>query len=113
MLSIPGRFPQYLTLRQLSRLRSRFWTKGKSATELDQRDAALANHSRHENIVLWFGENCVLCQLSLMQILSWFREQGVEAGRLEWVRVHGGELRPNRFRLRTPRASLLRHLKCG
>ncbi len=92
-----GPVPARLTLRQLSGVRSRFWTKGKSATELDKRDAALAKHGRYENIVLWFGEHCVLCQLSLMQILSWFREQGVAAGRLEWVRAHGGELRPEQI----------------
>jgi len=92
-----GPVPASLTLRQLSRLRSRFWTKGKSATEFDKRDAALALHGRYENIVLWFGEHCVLCHLNLIQILSWFREQGVAAERLTWVRVHGGELRPEQI----------------
>lgn len=92
-----GPVPAGLTLRQLSRLRSRFWTQGKSATDLDQRDAALARYNRYDNIVLWFGEHCVLCQLSLMQILSWFREQDVAAKRLKWVRVHGGELRPEQI----------------
>jgi hypothetical protein len=92
-----GPVPAGLTLRQLSRLRSRFCTAGKSATEFDKRDATLALHGQHEKIVLWFAENCVLCQLSLMQILSWFREQGVAAERLEWVQVHGGELRPEQI----------------
>lgn len=35
--------------------------------------------------------------LSLIQILSWFREQGVAAKWLEWVRVHGGELCPEQI----------------
>jgi Domain of unknown function (DUF1835) len=92
-----GPVPAGLTLRQLSRVRSRFWTEGKSAADLDKRDAALARHDRYDNIVLWFGEHCVLCQLSLIQILSWFREQNVAAKRLKWVRVHGGELRPEQI----------------
>jgi hypothetical protein len=32
--------PPGLTLRHLSRLRSRFWTEGKSAAEFDERDPA-------------------------------------------------------------------------
>ncbi len=70
---------------------------GKRATELDKRDATLSKHGGYDDIVLWFGEHCVLCQLSLMQILSWFREQDVAAKRLKWVRVHGGELRPEQI----------------
>jgi hypothetical protein len=92
-----GPVPPRLSLRQLSRGRSRFWTNGKRATELDKRNAALAKHRRYDDIVLWFGEHCVLCQLSLMQILSWFREQGVAAEKLSWARVHGGELRPGQI----------------
>jgi hypothetical protein len=92
-----GPVPPLLTLRHLSRVRSRFWTKGKSSSELDRRDGALAKHARYENIVLWFGRDCVLCQLSLMQILSWFREHGVAARRLSWVAQHGGELRPEQI----------------
>jgi len=92
-----GPIPAGLSLRKLSRVRSRFWTNGKRATELDKRDAALAKRRGYDDIVLWFGEHCVLCQLSLMQILSWFREQDVAAKRLKWVRVHGGELRPEQI----------------
>jgi len=92
-----GPVPAGLTLRQLSRVRSRFWTNGKRSTEFEKRDAALAKHGRYDSIVLWFGEHCVLCQLSLMQILSWFREQGVAAEKLAWARVHGGELRPEQI----------------
>lgn len=99
-----GPVPAGLSLRQLSRVRSRFWTNGKRATEFDKRDAALAKHGRFDSIVLWFGEHCVLCQLSLMQILSWFREQGVAAEKLAWARVHGGELRPEQI----PRACAAR-----
>jgi hypothetical protein len=92
-----GPVPAGLSLRQLGRVRSRFWTNGKRATEFDKRDAALAKHGRYDSIVLWFGEHCVLCQLSLMQILSWFRERGVAAEKLAWARVHGGELRPEQI----------------
>ena len=92
-----GPVPAGLSLPQLSRVRSRFWTGGKSATELDVRDAALAKHARYDNTVLWFGEHCVLCQLSLIQILSWFREEGATAKRLRWVPVHAGELRPEQI----------------
>jgi len=92
-----GPVPAKLTLRQLSRLRSRFWTNQKKATEFDKRDAALQKHTEYEHIVLWFGPNCVLCQLSLIQILSWFREQGVRAKRLSWVALHGGELHPQQI----------------
>lgn len=56
-----GPVPAGLSLRPLSRVRSRFWTNGNSATDLDQRDAALAKHARYDEIVLWLGEHCVLC----------------------------------------------------
>lgn len=92
-----GPVPAKLTLRQLSRLRSRFWTKGKSSIEFEQRDAALTKHADYEQTVLWFGSRCVLCQLSLIQLLSWFREHGVPARRLSWAALHGGELRPERI----------------
>src|SRR5437879_2179931 len=45
-----GPVPRGLTLRQLSRLRSRFWT-GKSTTEFEKRDAALAPHADYEEVV--------------------------------------------------------------
>jgi hypothetical protein len=32
-----------------------------------------------------------------MQLLSWFREQGVSAGQLLWVALHGGELPPDQM----------------
>ena len=92
-----GPVPAKLTLSQLSRLRSRFWTNQKKSTEFDKRDAALQKHTKYEHLVLWFGPNCVLCQLSLIQILSWFREQGISAARLSWVAQHGGELHPNQI----------------
>jgi hypothetical protein len=37
-------------------LRSRFWT-GKSITEFDKRDAALARHTDYEEVVLWYGRS--------------------------------------------------------
>lgn len=89
-----GPVPEGLSLKQLSRVRSKFWTKGKNTGDLDRRDAALTKHKRYDDVVLWFGAGCVLCQLSLIQLLSWFREQRVSATRLSWVRRHGGELPP-------------------
>jgi hypothetical protein len=104
-----GPVPAGLTLRQLSRLRSRFWTNGKSQTELNKRDALLARQSNYDQVVLWFGPDCMLCQLSLMQILSWFRENAVPSARLSWVAKHGGELSaeqiPDAFASRQPIAS--------
>lgn len=47
--------------------------------------------------MLWFGSGCTLCQLSLAQILSWFREHRVTPACLLWVAVHGGELRPEQM----------------
>jgi hypothetical protein len=88
-----GPVPPDLTLHGLSRVRSLFWTNGGNAKELDKRDAHLNRYESYANIALWFGPDCVLCQLSLMQLLSWFREQGVCPKRLSWVALHGGELR--------------------
>lgn len=87
-----GPVPPRLTLRQLSRLRSRYWTAGRRTSEFDKRDAVLATYSRFENIVLWFEPKCALCQLSAAQILSWFHQQGSASDSLSWVRLHGGEL---------------------
>src|SRR2546425_7821826 len=72
-----------LTLRQLSRLRSRFWT-GKSTTEFDKRDAALARHADYEEVVPWFGPTSI-CQLSLVQLLPRFGEHGRNKKRLSLV----------------------------
>lgn len=87
-----GPVPPDLTLRALSRVRSRFWTNGKKANEFDERDAHLKRSKDYPDIALWFGPDCVLCQLSLMQLLSWFREQRVSPKRVFWVALHGGEL---------------------
>jgi hypothetical protein len=92
-----GPVPSHLTLRELSRLRSRYWTAGRRASEFKKRDAALATHSQFENVVLWFEPKCALCQLSSAQILSWFHEEGDEPDRLRWVRLHGGELSPQQI----------------
>lgn len=92
-----GPVPDGLSLRQLSRVRSRFWTRGKSSKDLDKRDAALAHHAEYEHVALWFAPGCVLCELSLLQVLSWFREQNVPASRLSWVARHGGVLHPSRI----------------
>ena len=92
-----GPVPAGLSLGQLSRLRSRYFTKGKSLAEFEKRDAALAKHERYEKISLWFGRGCTLCHLSLAQLLSWFREHGVSPHRLWWVAIHGGELHPEQI----------------
>ncbi len=92
-----GPVPPDLTLRALSRVRSRFWTNGRRANEFDKRDAHLKSYNDYEHVALWFGPNCVLCQLSLMQLLSWFHEQRVSPKRLSWVALHGGELRPDQM----------------
>jgi hypothetical protein len=92
-----GPVPADLTLRSLSRARSRFWTNGRKANELDKRDAHLKRYKNYEHIALWFGPDCVLCQLSLMQLLSWFREQKFSPEQLSWVALHGGELRPDQM----------------
>jgi hypothetical protein len=92
-----GPVPRDLTLRQLSCLRSRFWTNGRKTGEFDKRDARLRHYNDYDHISLWFGPKCVLCQLSLMQLLSWFREQKVSPERLSWVALHGGELPPDQM----------------
>jgi len=78
-----GPVPGGLTLRRLSRLRSRFWT-GKSATEFDKRDATLTHHTEYDEIVLWFGATSI-CQLSLVQLLAWFDEHSRDNTRLRLV----------------------------
>jgi len=89
-----GPVPRGLTLRRLSRLRSHFWT-GKSTTEFDKRDAALARHADYEEVVLWFGPTSI-CQLSLVQLLAWFGEHGRGKTRLSLVSAYGGWLGPER-----------------
>jgi hypothetical protein len=69
-----GPVPKNLPLGELSRLRSKFWTNGRRVTEFDKRDAVLTSHADYNEIVLWFGSQCTLCALSLVQLLSWFRE---------------------------------------
>lgn len=90
-----GPVPAGLTLRQLSRLRSRFWT-GKSATEFDKRDATLIHHPEYDEIVLWFGATSI-CQLSLVQLLAWFDEHSRDNTRLRLVSAYGGWLRPEQL----------------
>ncbi len=85
-----GPVPAGLSLRQLSRLRSRFWTNGRTTTDFDERDAALADCADYNQIVLWFGSDCTLCQLDLIQVLSWFREHKKNPIQLSWVLEHGG-----------------------
>ena len=86
-----GPVPRGLTLRRLSRLRSRFWTK-KNDTEFDQRDATLARHADYDEIVLWFGPTSI-CQLSLIQLLHWFDKYSRDNTRLRLVSAYGGWLK--------------------
>lgn len=52
----------------------------------------------YDEIVLWFGNSqCTLCALSLVQLLSWFRENKVASGRLSRVEIHAGVLRPEQL----------------
>jgi hypothetical protein len=90
-----GPVPRGLTLRRLSRLRSRFWT-GKSATEFDQRDATLARHADYDEVVLWLGPTSI-CQLSLVQLLHWFDKHSGDNTRLRLVSAYGGWLKPEQI----------------
>ena len=64
-----GPVPAGLSLSELSRVRSDFWT-GKPGV-FEERDAALAGFAEHKEVVLCFGST-VLCQLALVQLLDWF-----------------------------------------
>jgi len=90
-----GPVPRGLTLRQLSRLRSRFWT-GKSATEFDKRDSTLAHHADYDEVTLWFGATSI-CQLSLVQLLAWFDVYSRANTRLRLVSAYGGWLKPEQL----------------
>ena len=93
-----GPVPKSLPLRELSRLRSKFWTGGRRTTEFDTRDAVLTHHADYDEIVLWFGSSqCTLCALSLVQLLSWFRDNKVAPSRLSRVGIHAGILRPEQL----------------
>ncbi len=85
-----GPVPQGLTLRSLSKLRSRFW-EGKSATEFDERNVALARRADYDEVVLWFGATST-CQLSLVQLLHWFGHGSGDNTRLRLVSAYGGWL---------------------
>ena len=87
-----GPVPEGLSVRQLSRTRSKFWTNGRSTTEFTRRDSVLARYTNYDEVVLWFGSGCTLCELSLVQLLSWFGEQRTLPVRLSRVPEHGGIL---------------------
>jgi hypothetical protein len=92
-----GPVPGGLTLRRLSQVRSKFWTNGKSTREFDKRDAHLRRYRQYDEVVLWFGSGCTLCQLSLAQVLSWCDEQKTRPRALSWVSRHGGVLTPEQM----------------
>jgi len=87
-----GPVPSGLTLRRLSRVRSQFWTNGKSNRELDKRDAGLLRYRQFDQVVVWFGAGGTLCQLSLAQVLAWFYQQKTAPYSLSWVSRHAGVL---------------------
>src|SRR5215470_3505171 len=87
-----GPVPPGLTLRRLSHVRSKFWTQNRRTSEFDKRDAHLRRYPEYDEVVLWFGSGCTLCQLSLAQVLSWFDEQKIRPHALSWVSRHGGVL---------------------
>lgn len=91
-----GPVPSGLSLKQLSRLRSRFWTRGKQIAEFHKRDAHLLRWKEYGEIVLWFGSTS-LCQLSLAQILSWFKTRKLGNRSLSLVTAYGGTLRPEQL----------------
>lgn len=86
-----------LSLRQLSRARSKFWTNGRRSTGFVRRDSVLARYADYDEVVLWFGSGCTLCELSLIQLLSWFGEQRTLPRLLSWVPQHGGILNPEQI----------------
>src|SRR5579864_11440 len=85
-----------LSLQQLSRLRSRFWTNGKKSDEFRQRNAQLSSWRGFGEVVLWFGATSI-CQLSLAQILTWFSKHDLQGRRLSLVTAYGGTLRPEQL----------------
>jgi len=91
-----GPVPAGLSLTQLSKLRSRFWTAGKRTDEFVQRDAQLRTWKQYDEIVLWFGSTS-LCQLSLAQVLTWFGKQTIRNRRISLVTAYGGTLRPEQL----------------
>ncbi len=90
-----GPVPSRLTLRQMSRVRSRYWT-GKSATAFDRRDETLSRFPEYDEVVLWFGGTS-LCQLSLVQLLEWFGDRRSNAVKLSLVSAYGGWLKPEQL----------------
>jgi hypothetical protein len=92
-----GPVPGGLTLRRLSQVRSKFWTRGKRTSGFDNRDAHLRRYRQYDEVVLWFGSGCALCHFSLAQVLSWFDEQKTRPRALSWVSRHGGVLTPEQM----------------
>ena len=109
-----GPVPAGLTLKQLSRLRSRFWTAGKHSDEFEKRDAHLVKWKEYDQIMLWFGSTS-LCQLSLSQILTWFKQSNLCDRRISLVTAYGGSLRPEQvgapYQARKPLTA--KHLELG
>src|SRR5881394_380539 len=91
-----GPVPAGLSLKELSQLRSQFWTGGKRRDEFSKRDAQLLTWRKYDEIVLWFGSTSV-CQLSLAQILTWFGDKPLDGRRISLVTAYGGMLRPEQL----------------
>ncbi len=93
-----GPVPAGLSLKKLSEIRSRFWTNNKrSGDEFEKRNAQLLTYKEYDGVVLWFGPT-LLCQLSLVQILTWFSRQRFRHPQLWLVTAYGGVLREPELR---------------
>jgi hypothetical protein len=99
-----GPTPANLTLEQMSEVRARFisdsgWADGRDVgAEFARRDAQLADHARHEEVVLWF-EHDLYDQLQLIQILDWFASRDLGATKLSLICVgeYLGPMKPDRL----------------
>ena len=86
-----GPVPAGPSLKKLSEIRSRFWTKNKRSDEFEKRNEQLLTYREYDEVVLWFGSPS-LCQLSLAQILDWFSQRSRHPP-LSLVTAYGGTLR--------------------
>jgi len=92
-----GPVPAGLSLKELSEIRSRFWTNNKRSDEFENRNVQLLTTKEYDEVVLWFGPTS-LCQLSLAQILTWFSHLGLSHPQLSLVTAYGGVLREQELR---------------
>lgn len=85
-----GPVPADLSLTELSAIRADFiidqgWgSRVAVLTDFKQRDAAIQQWPKYQKILLWF-EHDLYDQLQLLQILDYFADQRIEAGRLYMI----------------------------